>query len=176
MANKQGTYVILAIVLMLGIIAVTIFSNKSQAPAEPEVEPVAESQTVRLYYYNEPADRQLSENNEPQCSEEAILPITRSITTSETPIEDTINLLLAGEITETESNNGFSTEFPNPQFSLVNSSLNDGVLTLEFTEVPGFTSGGSCRVTLLAGQITKTASQFPEVREVKILPEEIFQP
>ncbi len=176
MANKQGAYIILAVVLMLGVIAVTIYSNQPEPTIVEQEEEVPQTQTVKLYYYNEPADRQLSNNGEPQCSEEAVLPVTRVMTTSQNPIEDTINLLISGEILESESNNGFSTEFPNPDFRLLDSELSNGILTLEFSTVPGFTTGGACRVTILASQITKTAEQFSDVIEVKLLPEEIFQP
>ncbi len=176
MANKQGAYILLATVLMLGVIGVVVYSNQPEQAVIEQERDVPQTQTVKLYYYNEPADRQLSENGEPQCNEDSVLPVTRVITASQNPIEDTINLLISGEIFESESNNGFSTEFPNPDFKLLKSELSNGILLLEFSTVPGFTSGGSCRVTLLASQITKTAEQFSDVTEVRLLPEEIFQP
>lgn len=60
--------------------------------------------------------------------------------------------------------------------NLLNYNLNNGVLTLTFSEVLGFTSGGSSRVILLASQIEKTALQFNEVKEVVLKPETLFQP
>jgi spore germination protein GerM len=93
-----------------------------------------------------------------------------------TPIKDAISLLIKGELTEEERAQGFTTEFPNEDFKLLDVNLKDGVLYLEFTEVPGFTTGGSCRISLLTNQIIKTAKQFLGVNEVVLLPESIFQP
>ena len=69
------------------------------------------------------------------------------------------------------------TEFPNKDFTLLSSDLSsDGILTLQFSEVPGFTDGGSARILLLSNLIKKTALQFPGVKEVVFAPETLFQP
>ncbi|HMB65442.1 MAG TPA: GerMN domain-containing protein [Patescibacteria group bacterium] len=128
---------------------------------------------VKLFYYNQEADKDSQGNIE--CSSNAVLPLDRVISGQE-PIRETMELLLQGELRPTEEDQGFSTEFPNPEFRIKDMQLQDGVLTLTFSEVPGFTSGGSCRVTLLRAQVEKTALQFPEVEEVKIRPVSIFQP
>jgi len=47
---------------------------------------------------------------------------------------------------------------------------------LKFTEVPGFTSGGSCRVGLLMEEILKTVKQFPQVKSIVLEPESLFEP
>ncbi|MEI8091436.1 MAG: hypothetical protein WCG98_04300 [bacterium] len=47
---------------------------------------------------------------------------------------------------------------------------------MEFTDVPGFTDGGSARMLILANSITKTAMQFPGVKKVEFSPETLFQP
>lgn len=130
-------------------------------------------QEVKLFYYNEEKDKD-SEGNV-LCSADSVEPVDRVIPAQE-PIEETIKLLLKGEIKPEEEDQGFSTEFPHPEFRLEDSQLEDGILTLTFTEVPGFSSGGSCRVTLLRAQVEKTALQFGEVEEVKIEPISIFQP
>lgn len=135
-----------------------------------------QSRTIHLYYYNQKKDLDIAGNNNPACSQDAIIPVTREIPVTKTPIQDTINRLIAGSLTTTEKNQGFQTEFPNTDFKLKGANLVNGVLTLEFTEVPGFTDAGSCRVSLLWGQIRKTALQFPEVREVRFIPETLFQP
>ncbi len=93
-----------------------------------------------------------------------------------TPIQDTIKLLLSGELTEEERAQGISTEYPLEGLSLKGASSKDGVLTLEFDDPNNKTVGGSCRVGILWFQIEATAKQFPEVQEVRFLPEEIFQP
>jgi len=52
----------------------------------------------------------------------------------------------------------------------------DGTLMLEFTEVPGFTDGGSARMLILWNVIEKTAHQFPGVKHVTFTPDILFQP
>lgn len=52
----------------------------------------------------------------------------------------------------------------------------DGVLTLEFNDIPGFTSGGGARVGLMRAALEKTARQFPQVKQVIIKPDTILQP
>jgi hypothetical protein len=54
--------------------------------------------------------------------------------------------------------------------------LKNGVLTLEFEDAQNKAVGGACRVGVLWFQIEATAKQFPEVKEVRFLPKEIFQP
>ena len=125
---------------------------------------------VQLYYYNELEDKEI------KCGVDYVLPVEREIDLTRTPIQDAINLLIKGEIKEEEKEAGFITEFPNEEFKLLGVNLKDEILYLEFNEVPGFTSGGSCRVSLLANQIIKTAKQFSGINEVVLLPESIFQP
>lgn len=129
---------------------------------------------IKLYYYNVIKDKEIADYI--PCSSDAVLPVEREIPTTRTPIQDTIKLLIEGKLTEQEKAAGFLTQFPHPEFRLLGADLKDGVLTLQFTEVPGFTVGGSCRVGLLSTQIGKTAKQFPEVKEVRFEPESLFQP
>ncbi len=133
-------------------------------------------QDVELFYYNQELDT--DESGNVMCSPDSVSPVSRSVaaTTQDELIKKTLNLLLEGNLSQAEKDQGLSTEFPNPDFELEDLSLENGVLTLTFTEVPGFTSGGSCRVTLLRAQVEETALQFPEVDEVVIQPSEIFQP
>lgn len=143
-----------------------------QPPLELEKAPA--TLKVKLFYYNEARDRELTGTI--SCSPEAVLPVEREIPYTKTPIQDTIRLLLKGELTAQERASGFSTEFPHPEFELLGASLKGGVLTLKFADPAGFTSGGACRTGLLAAQIIKTAQQFPGVREVRFEPETLFQP
>jgi len=129
---------------------------------------------VNLYYYNQIKDKEIA--GYISCSPDAVLPVEREIPVTKTPIQDTIKLLIVGELTEKEETAGFSTEFPHQEFKLLDTDLKDGILTLEFSEVFGFTTGGACRVGLLATQIRKTAKQFSEVKEVFFEPESLFQP
>lgn len=136
---------------------------------------------IDLYYYNIEKDKEIAEYI--PCSGEAVLPVKRTIefkkeNNIEPVIEQVIKLLLKGELSDQERLEGFSTEFPNPDFKLLDLELNKETksLTLTFTEIPGFTSGGSCRVGLLVDQIAKTAKQFDLVDQVIFMPEYIFQP
>lgn len=128
--------------------------------------------TVKLYYYNKAKGDEIGDG----CSPEAVLPVEREIPATKTLIQDTIQLLIEGKLTEQEKQAGFSTEFPLAQFELLSTSLRDGVLTLEFADPAAKSVGGSCRVRVLWAQIQKTAKQFPEVKEVRFEPEELFQP
>jgi hypothetical protein len=124
---------------------------------------------IKLYYYNTKLDPK------GDCIEEAVVPVEREIPWTITPVQDTLRLLITGGITSQEKEKGFGTEFPNKDFFLKSVNLKNGVLTLKFPDVPGFTIGGACRVNLLRWQIEKTAKQFPEVKEVKF-DEGMFQP
>lgn len=132
----------------------------------------SQAQIVNLYYYNMTEEE---EDGQVDCDRESVLPVERVISGKE-PIKETIELLLEGELKSQEEEQGFETEFPHKEFKLRETNLEDGTLTLTFYEVPGFTTGGSCRVNLLRAQIEKTALQFPEVEEVNIEPETLFQP
>ncbi len=125
---------------------------------------------VSLFYYKQALDP------DAVCTENAFLPVKREIK-SENLIFDTISLLIEGDLSQDEKQEGFSTEFPHPDFSLLEANLDEnGTLTLDFTVVPGFTSGGSMRMKILSTQIEKTSKQFPEVKEVKYKNPELFQP
>lgn len=130
--------------------------------------------TVDLYYYNSALDQDESGNI--MCSRQGIVPVQRKIPITQTPIQDTIKLLLKGELTNLERAQGISTEYPLEGLSLEGASLNDGVLTLQFNDPNYKTGGGSCRVGILWFQIEKTAKQFTGVQSVLFLSEELFQP
>ena len=105
--------------------------------------------------------------------------IEKEISVSETPIKDVINLLLKGKenLTKKEIEQGITTEYPLESFYLVEVNFKeDGTLILKFNDSLNKTSGGSCRVGILWFQIETTVKQFPEVKKVQFLPEELFQP
>ena len=131
---------------------------------------------VTLYYYNPNLDK--DEKGNILCSHKGLVGIKRKIPFSQTPIKDTINLLLKGKenLTGDEINN-LQTEFPLEGFELKSVNLkNDGTLILEFSDPLNKTIGGSCRVKILWSQIEKTAKEFQGVKEVKFYPEYLFQP
>ena len=126
--------------------------------------------TVKLYYPNSTL------TNADVCSQDSLAPVERQIAKTATPLTDTINLLIQGGLTVDEKARGFSTEFPNTGFKLTSAAIVNGTAKLTFTEVPGFTGGGSCRMAIMAGSIAKTAKQFPSVTNVTFSPESLFQP
>lgn len=130
--------------------------------------------TVRLYYYDREKDQDASGNA--RCEASGLTAVERSIPVTVTPIQDTIRLLLKGEITAAEKARGISSEYPLPGLELKGVVLKDGVLTLTFADPLYKTSGGSCRVGILSSQITETAKQFSTVKEVRFEPDEAFQP
>ncbi|MDP2705379.1 MAG: GerMN domain-containing protein [Patescibacteria group bacterium] len=129
---------------------------------------------VQLFYYNPKADK--DETGNILCSQNGLQSVERKIENSTMPIEDTINLLLKGELTEAEKKQGLMTEYPLPGLELKSTELKNGLLTLTFSDTENKTGGGSCRVGILWFQIEATAKQFPEVSSVRFLPEELFQP
>ncbi len=133
-----------------------------------------ETKTIKLYYYNPELDK--DESGNVMCSRKGLVAVEREVPVTKTPIQDAIKLLLLGKLTEEEKAQGITTEFPLEGFSLKDASLKDGVLTLKFLDPNNKSVGGSCRVGILWFQIEATAKQFPEVKEVRFLPEDIFQP
>lgn len=129
---------------------------------------------VFLYYYNPENDKDESGNI--MCSRQGLVPAEREIPISQTPIQDTIRLLLEGKLTETEKSAGVTTEYPLEGLKLLGANLKDGVLTLTFEDPANKTSGGACRVGILWFQIEATVKQFEEVNQARFLPEELFQP
>lgn len=129
----------------------------------------SEKAKVVLYYYNQLKD----ENN--TCSFGFIEPIEREISASGDVIKQTVDLLLTGQLTEEEKLSGFRSE-SSSEFKLLQSNLSDnGTLTMEFTEVPGLTSGNSCSSALIMQEILKTVRQFPQVKRIVFKPDSLFE-
>lgn len=128
---------------------------------------------IKLYYYNPQLDR--DESGNVLCSRQGLVAVERQIPATTTPIQDTIKLLISGQLTNAEKAQGITTEYPLGGFSLKNASLNNGVLTLEFRDPNNKTEGGSCRVGILWFQIEATAKQFSGVQSVKFIPDSLFQ-
>lgn len=130
--------------------------------------------TVKLYYYNPTLDEDNSGNI--LCSRQGLVTVDREMPVTTTPIQDTIRLLIAGQLTAAEKTQGITTEYPLQGFSLKGASLSNRVLTLEFEDPNNKTGGGSCRVGILWFQIEATAKQFSGIQSVRFIPEELFQP
>lgn len=132
------------------------------------------TKTVKLYYYNPDLDKDNSGNI--MCSRQGLVAVEREIPITNTPIQDTVKLLISGNLTQEEKTQGITTEYPLEGLSLTAASLNNGVLTLTFDDPNNKTGGGSCRVGILWFQIEATAKQFSAVQQVRFQPEYLFQP
>lgn len=130
--------------------------------------------TVKLYYYNPNLDKDSSGNI--ICSGQGLVAVEREILITNTPIQDTIKLLLSGNIANEEKAQGITTEYPLQGLSLVAASFKNGVLAFTFDDPYNKTGGGSCRVGILWSQIEATAKQFSGVQQVQFEPEYLFQP
>jgi len=130
--------------------------------------------SVTLYYYNSNLDKDDTGNI--LCSRNGLVAVDRQIPITNTPIQDTINLLISGKITTAEKAQGITTEYPLQGLKLIAASLNGSVLTLTFNDPNNKTGGGACRAGILWFQIEATARQFIGVSSVKFMPEELFQP
>lgn len=142
------------------------------APAPGNTTP-ANGTPIKLYYYNPALD---AGPGGPACSRNGLVAVERTIPKTETPLTDTIRLLLRGELTDAERGRGITTEFPLPGLTLEGVTLVGGVATLTFTDPQNKSSGGACRVAVLRAQIEATAKQFPSVSGVVIEPATLFQP
>jgi len=129
--------------------------------------------SIKLYFYNPALDQG---PGGVQCSKKGLVAVERVIPQTTTPLKDSIELLLRGELSEDEQGQGITTEFPLPGVSLKSATITKGVATLTFNDLQNKTGGGSCRVAVLWAQIEATARQFSTVTSVRFLPEELFQP
>jgi hypothetical protein len=131
------------------------------------------SSAVKLYYYNPSFDQGPGGS---ACSAKGLVALDRTIPKTQTPLGDTIRLLLRGDLTDAERSRGITTEFPLPGVELVGASITNGVAALTFSDPQNKTIGGSCRTAVLRAQIEATAKQFPSVSSVRLMPQELFQP
>lgn len=134
-------------------------------------------QPVSIFYYD--PDLDLDANGNIQCSADGLAPVSRQVPGGLGPerlIEETIRLLIAGELTGEERAQGLTSEYPLEGVTLDDVSLVDGTLTLTFSDPNHLTSGGACRASILRLQIEQTARQFEGVDEVRFEPEDLFQP
>lgn len=142
--------------------------GEAVADTEPEM------QTVNLYYYNPQADT--DDQGNIMCSEAGLVAVEREIPLTQTPLQDTVRLLLEGRVTAAEAAEGVTTEFPLDGLELEGVSRDGDAVTLGFSDPENMTSGGSCRAGILWLQISETALQFDGIEEVDFQPAELFQP
>lgn len=129
---------------------------------------------VLLYYYN--GNKDADEQGNIECSEKGMVAVERSMSVTMSPIQNTLNLLMQGEVTPEEKTKGITTQFPLEGVSVKDISFVGGKLVLTFDDPQFKTSGGACRVNILRMQIEKTVKQFETVKSVQLKPDEAFQP
>lgn len=134
-----------------------------------------QERAVSLYYYNPARDKDAS--GTVLCSSRGLVPVSRMMPVTSTPVQDTIKALLRGEITASEKASGITTEFPLPGVTLTGASLSSsGALTLSISDPQNKTGGGACRAQVLRAQVEATAKQFDAVKSVAFSPDTVFQP
>lgn len=148
------------------------------APAAVESPPAGpQSQSVTLYFYN--PDNDLDASGNILCSPAGLVAVPRELDAAlegEALIQATLDLLLAGELTAEETAQGVTTEFPLDGVTLESAALDGSTLFLTFNDPNFQTSGGACRAGILWAQVEATARQFPGVSEIRVQPDEAFQP
>ncbi|MBP6945224.1 GerMN domain-containing protein [Patescibacteria group bacterium] len=103
-------------------------------------------------------------------------PISTLIAPTQTPPQDTLRLLLKGELTAGERAKGITTEFPLSGLELQKGVITESAATLTFAGPQNKTTGGSCRAGILWAQIEATAKQFTGTTPVRFSPDSLFQP
>jgi len=165
--------IFLLIVTAIGYGGYYLGINRAPTPQET-IDDFAENEmTIKLYYYN--PSRDLGPGGV-QCTKNGLVAVERVIPKTMTPLTEAIRLLLRGEISPAERAQGIESEFPLTGVTLISAIIQNEVATLTFSDPQNKTSGGSCRIAILWAQIEATAQQFPTVKEVRFLPEELFQP
>lgn len=133
----------------------------------------ANSSSIKLYFYNPTLDQG---PDGAQCTKAGLVAVDRVIPKTSTPLKDSIQLLLKGQLSAEEKARGITTEFPLQGVTLASATIQNGAATLTFVDPQNKTGGGSCRTAILWAQIEATAKQFPTVQSVRYMPEELFQP
>lgn len=173
---KLSFFLILIAFVLLGLYALMTTSPVSSpnGTATTTPEETAETMEVTLYAYDAGRDTDASGNI--LCSTAGIVPVTRTIPQTPAPLGATLELLFEGSLTSEERARGLTTEFPLAGVSIERVTVEDGTATISINDPQNSTSGGSCRTGILSMQITRTATQFPTVTDVRFEPEEVFQP
>lgn len=182
--KKIIIYVFIVAAFVLGLLLYTEYNlNKSRlvktdfTPDLPtEIQQSGSTTTsVILYYYNQKKDTDSTGNV--LCGEQGLEPVERSIPTTKTPLKDTLDLLLKGQLSMDEKRLGVGTEFPLEGVFIQSIALgDDGTLLIDLRDPQRKTVGGSCRTGILARQIVTTAKQFKAVKQVEFISGEVFQP
>lgn len=116
---------------------------------------------------------------DPEFSCNKVFPVERIVPKTQTPARKALELLLEGNLTPAETEQGFLTSI-NQNVKIQKLTIEQGIAKVDFDEQLEFQVGGSCRVSAIRSQISQTLKQFPTVKEVLISidgrTEDILQP
>lgn len=177
--NWKHSLILIVIVLVLLSVYVMIASAPVSAPGDPATstptpEETPETMEITLYVYD--PSRDLDAGGNVLCSNAGIVPVSRSIPQTPTPLGAALELLFAGSLTIEERARGLTTEFPLEEVVLESVDIENGTAVISINDPENSTSGGACRTNIMSMQIKRTATQFPTVTDVRFEPEEVFQP
>lgn len=160
------------VLLILALSGLAIGCDSTPEPEAPKA-----GQVIALFYYNPEMDMDAQGNI--QCSAAGLVALSREVSADLEGlalIRATIERLLEDELSAGEIGDGITSDFPLTGLVLEGTTFTGGLLTLTFSDPEFQTSGGACRVSILRAQVEATAMQFDGVAEVRILPEDLFQP
>lgn len=133
---------------------------KNSSPSAPvDVPQVVAKQTVKVYFSNSNLNKEMMD-----CG--LVYPVDREIDKTPAVARATLMELLAGTTTPEENGGYFSSI--NPGVKIKSLNIVDGAATVDFDKKMDEGMGGSCRVSAVRSQITKTLMQFPTVKSVVI--------
>lgn len=174
MTTNTRNLVLLLIIGLVALVAVFVFANDREDYRVPEAagpavtSPIpADTATVVVYHYDAARD---TENGNVLCSERGLVAVPHTIEATDAPLRAVLEILLAGEPAQPGL-----TPFPQGVI-LERVAVDDGVATVVLDDPGHRTSGGACQVSILRAQLERTVLQFPHITEVRIEPEELFQP
>ncbi len=163
-----GGFVILLILAAAGYFAYGAWQN---AMRDQELQNALAKGDITLYLYD--IARDTAADGTRNCSDDALVPVTRSVGAEKANINYALALTLAGDITEAERAQGLSPIFLLDYFDLTGGNFNDGVLTLRFNPIPE-TTPDPCVVKLARAQIEKTLAAYPSIKRIDFEPAYLF--
>ncbi|MEX1013795.1 MAG: GerMN domain-containing protein [Candidatus Paceibacterota bacterium] len=164
--EKFINFIVIILVVVTGFYIITDINESSKDSMD--------NRKVILFYYD--SDLDIDEDGDILCSNKGLVSTEKNLEVNEDEdvILATLNALIEGEGFNGEVNDNMN--FPLENFSLESYSLDNGDLILNFSDPNYISSGGSCRVTVLANQVYKTIEQFENIENIEFNPEHVFQP
>ena len=162
--------IILLTLITLFLFSYFVFSQQRISLANSTQEEEAETLTVKVFFNNSELDPEFS------CNQ--VFSVQRTIPKTQAVARAALEQLLRGP-TEAEKAQGFFTSI-NSGVKIQSLTIQAGTAYVDFDDQLEFQVGGSCRVSAIRAEITRTLKQFPTVSEVIISvngrTEDILQP